>query len=92
MKLKLYSDSVSELERMMFHELQRRVLEFIQHETLVFAVQLILNECFQDCFIFWLSYEYEFQGWNSAAAVVFLMVLFKDEMDTKSGAFLLAIS
>lgn len=49
MKLKLYSDSVSELERMMFHELQRRVLEFIQHETLVFAVQLILNECFQDC-------------------------------------------
>lgn len=64
MKLKLYSDSVSELERMMFHELQRCVLKFIQHETLVFAVQLILNECFQDCwsdcFIFWLSYEYEF--------------------------------
>lgn len=49
MKLKLYSDSVSELERMMFHELQLCVLKFIQHQTLMFAVQLILNECFQDC-------------------------------------------
>lgn len=49
MKLKPYSDSISELERMVLYELLQNVLKFIIYENLVFAVQLVLNECFQNC-------------------------------------------